>query len=139
MRGRPSLLTPAEERQLRYLLKKKGLHFKDLPPPRLRGAPARDDDDAMLPMVELFLRVAKRDLNMSRDAALRWIVKSWVTDEGKQIFGPTTDAVVRRFRKKLKAVGAAKRKLAWALPVVPRGIGRSEFYSKLWIERIPRE
>jgi hypothetical protein len=110
--------TPGEWRQLRYLAKELlGMYLSS--PVRRRGRPACDDDNNMLPMLEVFLRVAQRDRGMTRDAALRWFVKSCETKEGKQLLGASTDAAIRRLRKKLKDGGFAKRKPTWLKKLRP--------------------
>jgi hypothetical protein len=109
-------LTAAEARQLRYLLKKAGLEVPPDLSPRKRGK-RELADDPMLAGLELFLRIAKRDLGMSRKAALHRFFDG-IYKRGK--FGASANAVVARIDRKLREHGFNKRDIKTL--VVPPGV-----------------
>src|SRR5262249_792082 len=120
-------LTTAEARQLRHLAKKAGIPSQLLEPwlspPSKPGRRAQDDQ---LDGLELFVRVAMRERNMSRHRALHWLYDNIferlgnLDPNGRSAivarFGRDADAAVGRVRRKLRQGGYEKRSMESLVP-----------------------
>jgi hypothetical protein len=117
-------LTTAEARKFRSLFKKHGGLEQLLPllPPDLlphnRGR-SPHNDGFMLANLELFVRLAKSEWAMSRNAALHWVFDSSFQKEKSVMeshFGATPSAVVARLKRKLREGGFDKRDITTLAP-----------------------
>jgi hypothetical protein len=139
-------LTDDEARQFRRLIRKTGrghwlpVLWPDLLP-RKRGRHERDSDtDAMLANIEVFVRTAMREREMSRDAALHWAFDSTYENLKKldadsvfvARFGPNANALVARLRRKLRKGGFDKRDIKALVPPewLEAGIDPEKFTTK---------
>jgi hypothetical protein len=117
-------LTAAQARQFRSLIKQDGRlgHLLPLLPPdlqpRKRGR-SELDDTPMLENLELFVRAAKREWGMSREAALHWMFDYSYQEGGSVMvprYGSNADAVVARLKRKLREGGFDKRDIKTLAP-----------------------
>jgi hypothetical protein len=103
-------LTPDEWRRLVHLLNKLDrpdiIEQLERPPSQKGGNPEMTIDDLLLPYIELFVRIARRDRGMKRTPALRWIADIFFFPG---ITATSREALVARLRKKLKERGFEER------------------------------
>jgi len=136
-------LTTAKARQLRYLLAEAGIPpetMKKLEPwlPG-RGKPGRRAHADQLDSIEMFVRVAMREHNMSRHAALHWQYDN-IFEQVKKLdpkgrseivalLGRDADAAVARVSRKLRQGGFEKRPLESLVPqeLLELGVDPSRF------------
>jgi hypothetical protein len=119
--------TTAEAKRFRHMAKKFGIPPEViepwLPSPGKRGRRTHEDQ---LASIELFMRIAMRDHNMSRHRALRWQYDS-IFEKLKKLdpngrstivarFGRNADAAVARVSRKLRRGGYEKLPLESLMP-----------------------
>jgi hypothetical protein len=140
----PRKLTDAEAKQFRHLLRKVGgehllpLLWPELLPRKRGRRESASDTPAMLAQIELFVRTAMRERDISRDAALHWAFDS--TYEKLKVlgadsafvahFGPNANALVARLRRKLKKGDFHKRDIKTLVPPEWLGIDPEKFTTK---------
>jgi hypothetical protein len=120
--------TAADTRRFLHLAKKHGVPTEVILPwlPE-RGKPGRRAHDDQLTSIELFVRVAMRDRNMSRHRALHWLYDNIFKGLGRldhndrssaiiARFGRDADAAVARVSKKLRKGGFEKRPMESLVP-----------------------
>jgi hypothetical protein len=124
-------LTAQEIRQLRHLLKKGGYPPIEQLRPK-HGGRRKRKDDWFLDQLELFVHVAKRELNMDRTPAIRWfagsliglgvVVPSFEREEKRgpdprgKTLGKSADAFAARLAKKLNEAGFPRLDIKELLP-----------------------